>query len=195
MPGALYPHCRRWRATLGLLALAALLAGCARRPMPAVESRDAGGDPPPLLRDDVPVGDASPVLPLLREQADDWRGVPYRLGGTDRRGVDCSAFVQITFQSQLGVEVPRTTAELAREGRRVPRDDLAPGELVFFKTGFRQRHVGIYMGADRFLHASTSRGVMTSSLNNVYWRRHYWKARRLELTEPPSAVSLSDESR
>ncbi len=88
--------------------------------MPAVESRDAGGDPPPLLRDDVPVGDASPVLPLLREQADDWRGVPYRLGGTDRRGVDCSAFVQITFQSQLGVEVPRTTAELAREGRRVP---------------------------------------------------------------------------
>ena len=55
--------------------------------------------------------------------------------------------------------------------------------------------MGIYMGADRFLHASTSRGVMTSSLNNVYWRRHYWKARRLELTEPPSAVSLSDESR
>ncbi len=194
MPGALYPHCRRWRATLGLLALLALLAGCASRPMPAVESRDAGGEPP-LLRDDVPVGDASPVLPLLREQADDWRGVPYRLGGTDRRGVDCSAFVQITFQSQLGVDVPRTTAELAREGRRVPRGDLAPGDLVFFKTGFRQRHVGIYMGADRFLHASTSRGVMTSSLNNVYWRRHFWKARRLELTEPPSAVSFSDESR
>ncbi|MFP1678013.1 NlpC/P60 family protein [Alloalcanivorax sp. C16-2] len=183
-------------AGLGLLVLIALLAGCASRPMPAVESRDAGGEPPPLLRDDVPVGDtASPVLPLLREQADAWRGVPYRLGGTDRRGVDCSAFVQITFQSRLGVEVPRTTEQLAREGRRVPRDDLAPGDLVFFKTGFRQRHVGIYMGGDRFLHASTSRGVMTSSLNNVYWRRHYWKARRLDLTEPPSAVSLSDESR
>lgn len=196
MPAALNLQYRRWRAAAGLLALAAFLAGCASRPMPAVEGRDAGGDPPPLLRDDVPVGDAaSPVLPLLREQADDWQGVPYRWGGTDRRGVDCSAFVQITFESRLGVQVPRTTEELAREGRRVPRGDLEPGDLVFFKTGYRRRHVGIYMGGDRFLHASSSRGVMTSSLNNAYWRRHYWKARRLDLEQPPSAVSLSDESR
>jgi len=194
--GVSYP--RSWRAILMVLVLAALLGGCATRSMdhgPRVEERGAGGEPPPLLRDDVPAGDASPVLPLLRAQAEQWRGVPYRLGGNDRRGVDCSAFVQITFQSQLGVNVPRTTDELAREGQRVGRDELQAGDLVFFKTGFRQRHVGIYMGGDRFLHASTSRGVMTSSLNNVYWRRHYWKARRLDLDELPTAVSLSDESR
>jgi probable lipoprotein NlpC len=181
------------------LVLAALLAGCASRPAPHVEERDAGGDPPPLLRDAVPAesldGEASPVLPLLRAQAERWRGVPYRLGGSSEAGVDCSAFVQITFRSKLGVDLPRTTEELAREGERVDRSELQAGDLVFFKTGFRQRHVGIYMGGKRFLHASTSRGVMTSSLNNVYWKERYWKARRIELADQPAALSVSDESR
>ena len=109
--------------------------------------------------------------------------------------MDCSAFVQITFRSKLGVDLPRTTEELAREGERVDRSELQAGDLVFFKTGFRQRHVGIYMGGKRFLHASTSRGVMTSSLNNVYWKERYWKARRIELEDQPAALSVSDESR
>lgn len=191
------------RSLLSCLLLAVLLAGCASRPAPHVEDRNAGGDPPRLLRDDVPAGglddggqgDASPVLPLLRAQAERWRGVPYRLGGSSETGVDCSAFVQITFQSRLGVEVPRTTGELAREGKKVARDELEPGDLVFFKTGYRQRHVGIYMGGKRFLHASVSRGVMTSSLNNVYWKARYWKARRIELGDQPTELSVSDESR
>jgi len=182
-----------------LLILAALLVGCASRPAPHVEERAAGGEPPPLLRDDVPARGAaegnSPVLPLLRAQAERWRGVPYRLGGSSETGVDCSAFVQITFRSRLGVDLPRTTEALAREGERVDRSELQAGDLVFFKTGFRQRHVGIYMGGKRFLHASTSRGVMTSSMNNVYWKERYWKARRIELEDQPAALSVSDGSR
>ena len=193
------PHAPVQRALLAvLLMLTALLAGCASRPAPHVEERAAGGEPPPLLRDDVPAraaGEDSPVLPLLRAQAGRWRGVPYRLGGSSESGVDCSAFVQITFRSKLGVDLPRTTEELAREGERVSRSELQAGDLVFFKTGFRQRHVGIYMGGKRFLHASTSRGVMTSSLNNVYWKERYWKARRIELEDQPAALSVSDESR
>ncbi len=184
---------------LVLLMLTALLAGCASRPAPHVEERAAGGEPPPLLRDDVPARGAaegnSPVLPLLRAQAERWRGVPYRLGGSSETGVDCSAFVQITFRSRLGVDLPRTTEALAREGERVDRSELQAGDLVFFKTGFRQRHVGIYMGGKRFLHASTSRGVMTSSMNNVYWKERYWKARRIELEDQPAALSVSDGSR
>ena len=193
------PHAPVQRALLAvLLMLTALLVGCASRPAPHVEERAAGGEPPPLLRDDVPAraaGEDSPVLPLLRAQAERWRGVPYRLGGSSESGVDCSAFVQITFRSKLGVDLPRTTEELAREGERVSRSELQAGDLVFFKTGFRQRHVGIYMGGKRFLHASTSRGVMTSSLNNVYWKERYWKARRIELEDQPAALSVSDESR
>ena len=103
--------------------------------------------------------------------------------------------VTATFVNELGVDLPRTTEELAREGERVDRSELQAGDLVFFKTGFRQRHVGIYMGGKRFLHASTSRGVMTSSLNNVYWKERYWKARRIELEDQPAALSVSDESR
>ncbi len=181
------------------LVLATLLAGCASRPAPHVEERAAGGEPPTLLRDDVPArgteDEVPPVLPLLQAQAERWRGVPYRLGGSSEAGVDCSAFVQITFQSRLGVDLPRTTEELARQGERVDRDELRAGDLVFFKTGFRQRHVGIYMGGKRFLHASTSRGVMTSSLNNVYWDERYWKARRIELADQPTRLSASDASR
>ena len=191
-----YPAAPQHLFPILALVLAALLAGCASRPAPHVEERAAGGEPPPLLRDDVPAeGQASPVLPLLQAQAERWRGVPYRLGGSSESGVDCSAFVQITFRSKLGVDLPRTTEALDREGERVDRSELQVGDLVFFKTGFRQRHVGIYMGGKRFLHASTSRGVMTSSLNNVYWKERYWKARRIELEDQPAALSVSDESR
>lgn len=185
-----------------------LLGGCASLPEP--DSPGAGEGfhhtappaPPPSLRDDEPLQSQPPlILDSLRDQAEQWRGVPYRYGGLSESGVDCSGFVYLTFQSRLGLELPRTTDELARRGERVGRGDLRPGDLVFFKTGFRDRHVGIYMGGGRFLHASTSRGVITSSLNNQYWRKHYWKARRLDL--PPSApprlqstpASLSSSSR
>ncbi len=115
----------------------------------------------------------------LLEQHARWRGVPYRLGGTDRGGIDCSAFVQRTFAERFGIALPRTTAQQGRAGVAVTREALRPGDLVFFKTGRKLRHVGIYLGDGRFLHASTSRGVTLSSLENRYWRERYWKARRI----------------
>ena len=188
-----------WPAALAAL----LLGGCAslpEAPAPEATAQRPLTEPPPSLRDDRPVyADQPLILDSLHDQARQWRGVPYRYGGLSENGVDCSGFVYLTFQSRLGIELPRTTDELARQGERVDRDELRPGDLVFFKTGFRTRHVGIYMGGGRFLHASTSRGVMTSSLNNVYWRKHYWKARRLDLPEPdqrqPLPASLSSAAR
>jgi cell wall-associated NlpC family hydrolase len=63
----------------------------------------------------------------------------------------------------------------------VALDELQTADLVFFKTGWKTRHVGIYIGEGQFLHASTSRGVMISSLDNPYWQRHYWTSRRVPL--------------
>ncbi|MDX1802553.1 MAG: NlpC/P60 family protein [Alcanivorax sp.] len=103
-------------------------------------------------------------------------------------GRDCSGFVQLTFLQRLGVSLPRTTGELLETGHPVARDQLRPGDLLFFRTGRSRRHVGIYMGEGQFVHASSSAGVRQSSLHNRYWRRHYWKARRVSLELPVSEV-------
>ncbi|MEH6629082.1 MAG: NlpC/P60 family protein [Motiliproteus sp.] len=109
----------------------------------------------------------------------DWKGTPYRLGGESRSGVDCSSFVQITFSEKLGIPLPRTTSGQHRAGDPVPRNALRAGDLVFFKTDVKVRHVGIYMGNQTFLHASTSQGVILSRLDNPYWDPRYWKAKRI----------------
>jgi len=115
----------------------------------------------------------------LTQQYQDWKGAPYKLGGNSKKGIDCSGFVHITFKQKMGLNIPRTTSLLAKTGMAINRQQLAPGDLVFFTTGFTKRHVGIYMGNGNFLHASTSRGVMISSLNSPYWSKHYWKSIRI----------------
>ncbi len=115
----------------------------------------------------------------LRCEVGKWRGVPYRFGGSDRSGVDCSGFVRAVYRQHFAVELPRTTSQQARKGKKVSRDDLRPGDLVFFRISERTRHVGAYVGDGEFLHASSSRGVTVSRLGSDYWRQRYWTSRRL----------------
>ncbi|WP_075181270.1 bifunctional murein DD-endopeptidase/murein LD-carboxypeptidase [Pantoea sp. 1.19] len=115
----------------------------------------------------------------LMEQYADWKGVRYRLGGTTKRGIDCSAFVQNTFREQFGLDLPRSTSEQQDSGRSIQRSKLRPGDLVLFRAGSTGRHVGIYLGNDNFVHASTSSGVMISNLNESYWKNRYREARRV----------------
>ncbi|MXP56110.1 bifunctional murein DD-endopeptidase/murein LD-carboxypeptidase [Pantoea sp. Mhis] len=109
----------------------------------------------------------------------DWKGVHYLLGGTTRNGIDCSAFVQLTFKEKFGLKIPRSTFKQKDVGKRIKRNKLYPGDLVLFKMNNNDRHIGIYLGNNHFLHVSTSNGVMISSLNNNYWKLHYRTARRL----------------
>lgn len=115
----------------------------------------------------------------LMEQYSDWKGVRYRLGGTSKRGIDCSAFVQTTFREQFGLDLPRSTYEQEDSGKSIQRAKLRPGDLVLFWAGSTGRHVGIYLGNDNFVHASTSNGVMISNLNEAYWKNRYRDARRV----------------
>ncbi len=117
----------------------------------------------------------------LYAQYEEWKGVRYRTGGLNKKGVDCSGFVYMTFKSKLGVRLPRTTKRQARLGRAVDKGKLKTGDLVFFKTGVSIRHVGIYLEDGKFMHASKKRGVMISRLDNVYWKSKYWMARRVKL--------------
>ena len=115
----------------------------------------------------------------LYEQYQEWQGVPYRTGGESRRGVDCSAFMQLTFREQFAMQLPRDTDSQAHIGRAISSRQLRPGDLVFFNIGRSTRHVGVMVEKNKFLHASSSKGVMISDLNQPYWQRYYWQARRL----------------
>jgi lipoprotein Spr/probable lipoprotein NlpC len=119
------------------------------------------------------------VKKALFSQYRNWRGVRYRIGGMSRRGIDCSRFVHLTFRDKFGLSIPKNTRDQSEIGKRIAKFRLRAGDLVFFRTGFRTRHVGIYIKKGRFLHASTSRGVVISNLKDRYWRRRYWKSIRV----------------
>jgi len=108
-----------------------------------------------------------------------WQGAPYRLGGTTLNGVDCSAFVQTAYENALGLKIPRTTLAQVEVGQEIEYEDAEIGDLVFFKTAPKTRHVGVYLGNKQFMHASTSKGVIISRLDNPYWASKYWHVRRV----------------
>ena len=116
----------------------------------------------------------------LYAQYAQWKGTKYKLGGLNKKGIDCSGFVFITFKSRLRTVLPRTTHLQVTTGSNVERSQLQAGDLVFFKTGKFRRHVGIYLEHGKFLHASTSQGVTISRLDNIYWRSKFWKAKRIK---------------
>lgn len=142
--------------------------GAAMSPIdnPILQARSLGNPPPALIQQ------------ALLAQHERWVGTPYRIGGTSFQGIDCSALVQNVFEETFRVSLPRTTGEQVHQGKPVSRAELVPGDLVFFRPPGQYDHVGIYLGGGRFMHASSSRGVMISRLENRYWQRHYWQARR-----------------
>ncbi len=110
----------------------------------------------------------------LYQFIDDWYGTRYVYGGTTRRGIDCSSFVQKLIKATCKVNMQRTAANQKRTTEYIKREDLQEGDLVFFRIKVnRISHVGVYLKNNHFVHASSSRGVMISNLNSSYWSRYY----------------------
>lgn len=151
--------------------VAASLAGCAT----------PGAAPVSDVRSTSERPEYESITQALYEQLARWRGTRYRVGGMSREGIDCSGLTYVIYRDLFGTRLPRTTDEQDDVGRAVKRKALAPGDLVFFKTGAFQRHVGIYIEDGMFLHASRSSGVRLSSLSKDYWRDRFWKARRMSV--------------
>lgn len=158
-------------ALLGVGALL-LLAGCASIAPPS-GSQDRAADT---------------AERALRAEVARWHGTPHRWGGTDQRGVDCSAFVMALYRDVFDVGVPRTTARQVQAGTGVRQHALRVGDLVAFRPTRKTRHVGVYLGGGEFAHASSSAGVTVSSLDEPYWQRVYWRARRLLPPRTPATA-------
>jgi cell wall-associated NlpC family hydrolase len=164
---------------------------------PVVEAPPEPG-PPPIA---TPTATA-PMLPTAEtgdreRKLDDaikpWIGTPYRIGGTTKSGVDCSAFVGAVYLAAFDVKLPRTAEEQEQLGKVVKREDLEVGDLVFFRTQgmgplFKSRHVGVYVGHGQFAQASGRLGVTVTNLDNAYWRQKYESARRLPTPAAPVPV-------
>lgn len=122
-----------------------------------------------------------PTVRLLAE-ADTWLGVPYRYGGNDRDGVDCSALVLQVFDRSLKLKVPRNSRKQYDFCAPVDRTLIVPGDLVFFSTPSSGDvgHVGIYVGNGNMVHASSSRGVVLSNIDEPYFVKHFRGAGRVE---------------
>ncbi len=137
---------------------------------------------------------------LLRQEANFWAGTPHVWGGATKNGVDCSALVQQVYDNVFDVALPRTTAQQSRLGELVSIRRLEVGDLIFYKIDRSTRHVGIYMGNNEFFHASKSQGVTISSLDAPYWRKRFWKVKRIlppepQLTSADEVIEPRDQKR
>lgn len=170
---------KKWLWVTSFLSICITLSGCSSNANQVAKSRKA-----PLKNSKVvqmsPV-DQDAMINRLEQHRKSWAGTRYVLGGTTKRGVDCSGFTQVTYQELFGKSLPRMTVDQAKVGKKIAREQLKTGDLVFFNTGRgpNGKHVGIYVKNGEFLHASTKKGVIYSNLNNPYWNKAFWQARRL----------------
>ncbi len=135
-------------------------------------------------------GSRGTVGEALAHKALSYRGVHYRMGGTTTNGIDCSGLTQAVYK-KWGMLIPRTSTEQFQKGKSVPRAQLKPGDLVFFANTYKRgiSHVGIFVGDNKFVHASGSgRGVIVSSLGDAYHANHFAGARRIALDKQRQPV-------
>lgn len=119
---------------------------------------------------------------LYMESAD-WIGVPYRGGGDSKRGTDCSGLTYQVYRKVYRTQLPRNTEDLKKKSNKVSKRNLREGDLVFFtsrNSGKKVAHVGIYLKNRKFIHASTSKGVIVSNLNEDYYTKHWISGGRIQ---------------
>jgi cell wall-associated NlpC family hydrolase len=119
------------------------------------------------------------VQKKLEMEYTNWKGTPYRLGGESKNGVDCSSLIQQVMNRQFKLNLPRTTRQQIRTGKQINPRFMLPGDIVFFRTGQNTLHAGIIIYKGKFMHASSSKGVIISRLGNSYWSERFIGARRV----------------
>lgn len=178
---------------LSLLAVAALLlAGCgsSRRAV-----KDKKGERPGDRTEKIDRKPVSKSGQALVREARKWRGVPYKYGGHSRSGADCSGFLMEVFKEAVGIKLPRSSRDQKEYCRPVRRDEMIVGDLVFF-TGKNSKgkiaHVGMYIGDNKMIHASSSRGVVEDDLSLRYYVEHFNGVGRVPGLDRSHSTSRTD---
>ena len=117
----------------------------------------------------------------LYEAVNSWLGVPYKYGGTDRNGIDCSAFVGTIYKQVYGIGLHRSANDMLRDVTLIAKSQLREGDILFFTNSKgKVSHVGIYLKDGLFAHSSTSNGVSVSRIDDTYWSKHFYKGGRVK---------------
>lgn len=116
----------------------------------------------------------------LYNSVEKWLGTPYRYAGKTLDGIDCSSFVNKIYETAYCYLLTGNSADLFKQVTLLPKEKLMEGDLVFFKINKRSvSHVGVYLGGDKFAHASRTKGVIISDLNHPYYKKYFVKGGRV----------------
>lgn len=192
VPGSRFVFCVRG-AALGAVLLGALATGCAAKGTTVATPRPFPGTavpprPAPAVASPEPLASDGAIHPAVISLALSLQGTPYRNGGSDPSGFDCSGFVQWVF-AQQGLALPREVRQQYLVGEQIESDEVRPGDLVFFETvSSGASHVGIALGGGEFVHAPSSRGVVrTERYASSYWAGRWVGARRIMAPGAPAS--------
>ncbi len=166
---------RRVKFALTVFAACFIVAGCQL----SIRFSSPDSVSPGLNSSEHFSGDLSGKQAEMLQYAVSWLGTPYRYGGSKRSGVDCSGFVLQVYKS-IGLKLPRTAARQYNFTRKIPSSSRRAGDLVFFRKYSRISHVGIYIGNNKMIHSSSSRGVVKESLEKAYLKKMFAGYGRVE---------------
>ena len=111
---------------------------------------------------------------------DEWMGVKYKWGGMDKNGVDCSGFANVLYKEVYQYSLKRSAYDIIKDCNEIDKNQIMEGDFVFFDISSKNSHIGIYLANNKFVHASTSKGVMISDLNESYWLKYWGRAARIK---------------
>ncbi|NJO88489.1 MAG: NlpC/P60 family protein [Chloroflexia bacterium] len=111
-----------------------------------------------------------------------WKGVPYRYGAASKKGTDCSGFTSQLYQEVYGKQLHRSSHDQVKDVRYISKRKLKAGDLIFFKIESRKvSHVAVYVADNKFIHATTRKGVMVDDMDNTYYSKYYYKSGRVKM--------------
>lgn len=109
----------------------------------------------------------------LLKSFENWKGTRYSFGGDSSRGIDCSALTRRVYREVFSFELPRVTKDQIKVGRHVSRHNLKPGDILYFRPDGKYNHTAVYLGNSLFINASSSKGVILSSMEHSYWSKYF----------------------
>lgn len=150
------------------------ISSCIKK-VPSADELPKAGNYPNADTDSTVIQRINPTRSMILNKSHQKLGIPYLYGGSTPRAFDCSGLTQYVYR-EAGINIPRTTKLQLLKSQTIPYQQLLPGDLAFYKTGAKSRHVGIYIGNNQMIHASTgSKRVRTTNITDSYWRQRFTK--------------------